>query len=58
MANDGSHPGGITKHARASDPLRKHREEKVGSELSIHGALRIRRNLVVLGDMGLQDVVR
>ncbi len=58
MADDSSHSGRNAISARAGDPLRQHSEEEMGSQLGIHGVLCICGGFDLLGDMGLQDVVR
>uniref|UniRef100_A0A453G0Z7 Ammonium transporter AmtB-like domain-containing protein n=1 Tax=Aegilops tauschii subsp. strangulata TaxID=200361 RepID=A0A453G0Z7_AEGTS len=58
MADDRRDAGGTSEHARPGDPLRQHREEEVGRELGLHGTLRLRRRVAVLGHLGLQHVLR
>ena len=58
VADDLGDAGGDAERAGAGDPVRQHREEEVGGELGVHGALRLRRRVAVLGHLGLQHVVR
>uniref|UniRef100_A0A453G0Z3 Ammonium transporter AmtB-like domain-containing protein n=1 Tax=Aegilops tauschii subsp. strangulata TaxID=200361 RepID=A0A453G0Z3_AEGTS len=58
MADDRCNAGGTAEHARPGDPLRQHREEEVGRERGLHGALRLRRRVALLGHLGLQHVLR
>jgi hypothetical protein len=59
MADDLCDAGGHAEHAWPGDPVRQqHREEGVGYELSVHGAIRVRRRVAVPGDLGLHDVIR
>lgn len=58
MANDIGDTGGPTKRTGAGDTVWQHSEEEMGGELGFHGAVRLRGGGDMLGDMGLQDVVR
>lgn len=58
MAANSRHDRRSPKRPRPSHPLRQHRQEKMGRKLSLHGPLRIRSRNHLLGDMGLQDVLR
>ncbi len=58
MADDSSDIGRNAIGARAGDPLRQHSEEEMGSQLRVHGILCICSGVDLLGDLGLQDVVR
>ncbi len=58
MADDSSHSGGNAIGTRAGDPLRQHSEEEMGSQLGIHGILCFCGGFDLLGDLGLQNVVR
>jgi hypothetical protein len=55
MADDLCDASGHAERAWPGDPVRRHCEEEVGGELSVHGAVRVRRRVAVLGDLGLQD---
>ncbi len=58
MADDSGHPGGNAICARAGGTLRQHSEEEVGNQFSFHGILCVCGGFDLLGDLGLQDVVR
>lgn len=58
VAADGGDAGGASEHARTGDPLRQHREEKMGGELCLHGVLCLRDGAGLLGGVGLPNVVR
>ena len=58
MAIDGGDAGGAAIHAGAGDSVRQHCEEEVGRELRLHGIVRVRGDAAVLGDVGVQVVVR
>lgn len=58
MADDLRHARRPAERAGPGHPVRQHREEEMGSQLSLHGALRLRRRGNLLGYLGLQDVFR
>lgn len=58
VADDGSHPGGPAKRTRPGHPVREHSKEEMGRELGLHGLLRLRSRVNLLGGLGPRDVVR
>lgn len=58
MAADISHTSRPTKYAGAYHPLRQHREEEMGYQLCVHGVVRLRRRALLLGGVGLPNVIR
>ena len=58
MAADGGDAGGAAELPWPGGALRRRGEEEVGRELRLHGALRVRRRVDLLGDLGLQHVLR
>lgn len=58
MAVDSGYVCRTPIYAGTGHSLRQHCEEKMGSQFCIHVAVRVRCNVVVLGYMGVQDVIR
>lgn len=58
MADDLRHPRRPPERTRPRHPLRQYRQEEMGGELGVHGALRLLRRRHLLGYLGLQDVLR
>ena len=58
LAAHGCDDGGAPEHPGTGHPLRQHRQEEMGCELSFHGVLRLRGGSALLGRLGLPDVVR
>ncbi|WOL03549.1 hypothetical protein Cni_G12269 [Canna indica] len=58
VANGLGHARRPAERAGPGDPLREHREEEVGRQQRLHGAVRVRCRGDLLGRLGLQDVLR
>lgn len=57
LAADFRYSCGPPKHAGPRHPLRQHSQEEMGRELCVHGPLCLRRCSLLLGGLGLPDVV-
>ncbi len=58
MADDSGDAGGNAIGTRIGHSLRQRGEEEMGNQFSVHGILRVRGGVDLLGNLGLQDVVR
>ena len=58
MADDRGHRGRPAERPGSRDLVREHCQEKMGCQLCFHGSLRLCSRDYLLGDMGLQHVIR